>query len=1311
MAEAIKFTFTKLNNGNYYSWKWRMQLLLIKEKTWNVISEAKPNPVTDEWRSKNASAYATIGLNVEDDQSNIIRSTKTAKEAWDALNKYHMKSSANSKVRLLKNLMVMQLDEGGDMELHIARINDIFHQLVDDNKKIELEDLKVATLLGSLPESYGNLVMSLESREEADLTTNIVQAKLIDEYKRRQYKSGLQCGDSALKVTKGKLNQNKGRVCFFCHKAGHFKSDCMKYKSWLVKQGKSDKGQNEKKQQKANLVNDGEYLFTVYNDGSKLSWMIDSGATSHVTSNKKVFSQIVEGNLGKVRVANGKYEDVKGKGTVRIEVLDAFNNVKVLSLSDVLWVPAVPEDLISVRKLQRKGCQVLFTEDERCEISYKGHVVALGDLCNNLYELRQPNKACMAHNGHPENCIHRWHEKCGHRDIEVIKRLNKEKLVEEVKIVDCGIDETCGVCQEGKLTKTKFPKVATKHSLAVMDLVHTDLCGPMQTKTPSKKSYILTFIDDHTKYTVIYLLQHKSETFSKLQEYVEMCLNMFGRKPKFIRSDRGGEHTGNEVVNYLKKNGIQIEYTVPHNPQQNGVAERKNRTLVEMSRCMLFGAGLPNTFWGEAVNMANHIQNRLPTKAAEVTPFEGWFKRKPNIQHFEKFGAKCYVHIEAQKRQKLDAKSFQAVLVGYDEQSKGYRCYNPKTERVVISRDVRFVINNETEITVTTSEGVVDRKVEGESEKQAVSETKATSTEFNGGLMSNNSFLECNQSGRDCHNETRIDGRDYDESESGVRRSSRTNKGVPPQRYSFDDALLFDELIPEPKSFNEAMNSSFKVNWLNAMKGEINSLEKNDAWKLTDLPPGRKAIGCKWVYKVKYNPNGSVQRFKARLVAQGYSQKFGEDYDRIFAPVVKPVTFRTLLAIAAKEGLNVIHMDAETAFLNGSLKETIYMKQPPGFIVDGKEDKVCHLFKSLYGLKQSARSWNTLLHDVLISADFQQCEADPCLYKRKLDDSWCYVLIYVDDIIVSSKEDIHINDVYKVLSAKFSISNLGPIKQYLGWEIARDKNGIYSISQMAYIQRVIADFGMSNAKISNVPLSVDYGKDPADKDTHVLIDNEKYQQLIGCLLYVCVSTRPDISASVSILGQKTNKPTQADYNELKRVLRYLKGTTNVKLSKTGGNVDDGLIGFADANWAEDRMDRKSNSGYVFFVNGFLVSWSCKKQNCVAMSSTEAEFISLSEACKEAIWLRKLLADFNLKQNQPTVIYEDNQSCLSFIKEEQLSARTKHIDTKVYFVKDHIEAKDIVCVYCPTEIMLADLLTKPLPAKRIQMLRLKCGLNE
>lgn len=289
------------------------------------------------------------------------------------------------------------------------------------------------------------------------------------------------------------------------------------------------------------------------------------------------------------------------------------------------------------------------------------------------------------------------------------------------------------------------------------------------------------------------------------------------------------------------------------------------------------------------------------------------------------------------------------------------------------------------------------------------------------------------------------------------------------------------------------------------------------------------------------------------------------------------------------------------------------------------------------------------------------------------------------------------------------MQSLGKIKQYLGIEVTQDEDGNFELCQSEYIQRIASDFGLQDAKGANTPLDVGYYKSSAESSSQ-LLSNENYQKLIGSLLYVSVNSRPDIAATISILSQKISNPSKEDWNQLKRVVKYLKSTSNLKLKLSNtANNQDGLIGYADANWAEDRNTRKSNSGYAFFYNGGLINWSCRKQTCVSLSSTEAEFVALSDACQEAIWLQRLLEDMHQRIVFPTTIYEDNQSCLKLIKEERLSNRTKHIDTKFHFVKDYVDKGIIECKYCPTEEMIADLFTKPLSAVKHVELRKKCNI--
>lgn len=382
------------------------------------------------------------------------------------------------------------------------------------------------------------------------------------------------------------------------------------------------------------------------------------------------------------------------------------------------------------------------------------------------------------------------------------------------------------------------------------------------------------------------------------------------------------------------------------------------------------------------------------------------------------------------------------------------------------------------------------------------------------------------------------------------------------------------------------------------------------------------------------------------------------------------------------------------------------MRQPPGFIVKGTERKVCKLKRSLYGLKQATRAWNQKLNAVLEQQGFKRCDADPCLYSKTRKGKKCYVLVYVDDLIVASEDDRMIKNLVEVLEQNFEINSLGDIRFYLGIEVERDAEGDFFINQRKYINHVVDSAGLTDAKESKFPLDPNYQK--FENQGEPLPDNHEYQKVIGQLLYLSVNTRPDISAAVSILSRKTSAPTQMDWTELKRVIRYLKGTSGYRLRISRCKDHEGLIGFADADWAECSTDRKSNSGQIFKFNGGTISWSCRKQTSVSLSTAEAEFITLAEATQEALWIKQLLMDLD----EPTslTIFEDNQSCLKMLEGEKFSNRIKHISIKYNFVRDIREKKEVKFVYCPSEYMVADLLTKPFTGVRITRLAAASGLE-
>lgn len=311
--------------------------------------------------------------------------------------------------------------------------------------------------------------------------------------------------------------------------------------------------------------------------------------------------------------------------------------------------------------------------------------------------------------------------------------------------------------------------------------------------TPSGKRYVLTFIDDYSKFTAVYLIKEKSEVFGKFREFVEMCKTMFNRKPKMIRTDRGGEYMSVEFIKFLDQEGIRYQRTAPYSPQQNGVAERKNRTLIEMARCMILEAELENKFWGEAVVMANYIQNRLPAKDIVRTPFENWYGTKPNLDFFKRFGSKCYVHIPDEKRKKLDSKATEAIFVGYDAISKAYRCYVPSNRKVIISRDAKFVHKDS------------DWKIHQDKIKE---ESEVTITH-----LPEDEFYSADEENWIEEDDPEINENAPVNDEDNIRRSTRPNFGVPPLHYIEEINVIKEELV-EPKTYNQAIHSEYKVEWI-----------------------------------------------------------------------------------------------------------------------------------------------------------------------------------------------------------------------------------------------------------------------------------------------------------------------------------------------------------------------------------------------------------------------------------------------------------------------------------------------------------------
>jgi hypothetical protein len=535
---------------------------------------------------------------------------------------------------------------------------------------------------------------------------------------------------------------------------------------------------------------------------------------------------------------------------------------------------------------------------------------------------------------------------------------------------------------------------------------------------------------------------------------------------------------------------------------------------------------------------------------------------------------------------------------------------------------------------------------------------------------------------------------DYDDPGSpppAPRKSSRSNFGKPPGNWwSVTPALTAE--VTEPATMIDALDGELAEFWQEAMNDEMASLLENGTWTLEYPPPGVKPIPVKWVYKVKRDTAGNIERFKARLVAKGFKQQEGIDYNEVFAPVSKYATFRALMAVVAADDLELHQIDIKTAFLQGNLEEDIYICQPPGYD-NGDSKMACHLQKALYGLKQAPRAWHQRLDDELQQYGFRVSEADPGLYTYYTATAGpLFLLVYVDDILLTCGDLAVICDVKDHLLNTFDGRYLGPATSFLGIAINRDRaNRVIKLSHQRMVTDLVHHFGLENGNARVVPLTATVGLsfgagDPLDTDTY------PYRELVGSLMHLAVTVRPDIAFAVGALARYMASPTMVHWQAAKGVLRYLSGTADYGI--TYGPSKSGLVGYCDADYAGDIDTRRSTSGYVFVLHGGAITWQSKRQQTVAASTTEAEYMAAAAAVKEGLWMRKLLVDLGFDLGVVSIM-ADNQSAIKLLRNPVFSARSKHIDVIHHFARERVLRKEVAFKYISTDMMLADVLTKPL----------------
>lgn len=1158
---------------------------------------------------------------------------------------------------------------------------------------------------------------------------------------------------------RGKFNSsNKQLKCHHCGRTNHMMKDC-----YFLKRNNNSNDRTQTVQMCHDPTvseNVSGFAFMIrsanhepeIHEEKNLRFILDSGASAHIVKRDDIFTECVtlEPPM-KISVAkDGTFITAYKRGNINVRSESGFSGI----LEDVLFCPEVPYNLMSVPKIQRSGYDVLFHQNGVNII--KGSNVALcGKPYQNLFSVNLlidiPHNMTVYGVGQSQADKYKiWHERLGHMSKGKFLELKSHKMCEDIDQIATVLpnDNFCEACINGKQAKLPFGKIKDKSYVSrPLFITHSDVAGPITPSTINNQNYFVLFIDEFTHYCVTYLMEHKSEVFSMFKDYIAKSEAHFSLKAVHLYCDNGGEYFSNEMKQFCVERGITYHPTIPRTPQQNGVAERMVRTITERARAMLIGANLNKAFWGEAVLTATYLINITPTKALSLnkTPYEAWHGKKPRMKFLRVFGSTVYIHDDTRKR-KFDEKSWKGILVGYDV--NGYKAWDVENEKIVrvrnvivdetnymISRPVmksRVIVKNQekTDASDLVSKSEVNKldKTVTDSQKPEASDNKLNSgdelklnskndSQINEGCKMSKTHKETEENLNDSvvsqqtHENCDKNHQNHNET---LRRSERV-KQLPSVNYDeektdyFSNYLLSAQSITcnIPTSYHEIGSRTDKTMWQQAITEELDSLKMNHTWTLVPRPDDKNIVDCKWVFAIKNDEFGNPAKYKARLVARGFSQRFAEDYNETFAPVARIASFRILLAFANQFNLLVHHMDVKTAFLNGALREEIYMKVPEG--VKSEKNQVCKLNKALYGLKQGARCWFETFEIKLLHVGFKNSPADRCIYflDRGSVDKNIYVILFVDDVVIICKSCETMSKFKEYLKGEFRMTDLDEIKLFLGIRIERS-DGVISLHQSNYIDTLLKKFNMSECNVVSTPLE--------NKLNYVALNSdEKYdapcQSVIGCLMYVMICTRPDLCVAVNILSRYASKSNKELWQCLKRVLRYLKGSSKLKLTYKRSEFTDILCGYVDSDWANDENDRKSTTGFLFkLFEHCTICWNTKKQNSVAASSTEAEYMALFEAVREALWLKSFLISINVIMTKPIVIFEDNNGCINISKNPVCHKRSKHIDVKYHFSREQVEKKVIDVKYVFTGNQLADLLTKPLPVAKFTQLRSGLGLD-
>jgi hypothetical protein len=1144
-------------------------------------------------------------------------------------------------------------------------------------------------------------------------------------------------------------------------------------------------------------------------------WLIDTGASKHVSGNRGAFGSLGRVPVFGVKVANGDIVQVAQVGRVPLRIRTEDGRMAKAELTNVAYNEQFSSNLLSWSQLCHDGWQLHSSKEtghylktpagSRIPLSMRQRVLTMntGSL-ERAFAASEPdtttNKAMMV-----------LHERLGHMGVDRMTTLinsGDKRVVGLPKLtkeqMQRGRDAVlaCTACKHGKMTHTAHGRAGLDKGSQPGEVLHMDttfitLVHPERGRVVE---YALLVRDGHTGGVYFAGCVSKSQIPQAVVHIVRSVGTQMGRTVKRLHMDGGTEFINATVKAECQRLGIVQSWPAPRSPALNGVAERGERTIKDIARTLIARAHAPQKVWRSAFAHAVYVWNRTyisPTTG--ITPYEAMTQRKPSVKHLGVFGCDAFYHVEKSERTTMEPKAQECIYLGHDTKQNCARVYCLRARKVLLRRDVLYDMSSfqhmrelsgtrtkhdddavtepaidhvqgdddetappmgvqqeyvvdrisgkkhrengtmyqvhwrgYTKPTWEPAENVADTEALERFEQQTAPQRRSVRLQSR---TTTSPTIQCdddNSADDDDNDEDEDDDDDDYASEPSVHMAMSAIAGM----RANDNHTASDELDTRRavttgirttkrattmrKQYRRApaTSPSDRIKFADARRAEIDACERHKVWtevSVADLPAHANVLPVKWVDKEK-----SDGRLKSRITPKGFRQKHGVDYFETFASTAMYKTLRLMLSLVAMWDYDLVQMDVPEAFLNATLDEEVYMQMPPGF---EKPGVVLRLLKSLYGLCQSPRNWGKLIHGFVIQKlGFNATESDPSLYWRRSRSGRTMLLFrFVDDFEGGCHRDdrAEFDEVISKLRTRFNIKVLPTTDTILGMHLTRDRAArTITLDLEGYIRAALDKYGLSECTAAATPEAVSSAATHDDTTNDQPTDRQRYMEITGTVMYAACAARPDIAHAAHRLASQMQAPTQRDMIAAKRVLRYLSGTRSIGLVFGAQRTNDArpvdsrghnkqqlaVCAYADADWANDKKDRRSVTGWVAKLNGDLISWASKKQRTVALSTCEAELYAESAAIQELLWLRGMMKELGLNVQTGSVVHGDNQSTIAISKNGIRSERTKHIDVKYRFVTEVIERGDIQLKWVSTTEQQADIFTKALAQPAFEKLR-------